>query len=176
MPELPKPSKKPPLLLISLFAAAALLFCGGWWVLRSSQPVDAPAETTMTIETTVPETTLPPETAASTTESETEPTEEAVAGLTGSRWVQADRIASLWNGPNGYFEYWEENLEGQMLYHIVRLTSGVQAEVTTYQSSGEISSHYSTADVEGTLAARGVDLNELPENRVPQQKGYKVIP
>lgn len=174
MPELPKPSKKPPLLFISLLAAAAFLACG-WWVLRSSQveegAVETTVETTAPIETTVPETTLPSETAAPTTEAETEPTEEAVAAQTGSHWVQGDRIAELWEGPEGYFEYWEQNLEGQMLYHLVRYNTGESADVTVYSDNGAQLSSYKTSDVAGTLAARGVDLNALPENRVSLSKG-----
>ena len=174
--EAPEPSrspKKPPLLLIPLLAAALLVW--GWWVSPSSRPEEVPPETT--VETTrAAETTLPPETTAPTTEAKTEPTEEAAAGLTGTRWAKADWISYLWNDPDGYFEYYELNLEGEMLYHIVRLKTGDQAEVTIYRDNGEIFSHYYTADVEGTLAARGVDLNNLPENRVSLSKGDKVIP
>lgn len=173
-PEPPRPPKKPPLLPIALLAAAALLLCVGWRLLRTPQP-EVPPETS--VETTVPlETTLPPETTSPTTEAETEPTEEAVTALTGTRWANADWISSLWNGPDGYFEYYEQNLEGEMLYHIVRHKTGDQAEVTIYRDNGEIFSHYYTADVEGTLAARGVDLNNLPENRFSLSKGFKVIP
>ena len=167
-PEPPRSPKKPPLLLIPLFAAALLVW--GWWVSPSSRPEEVPPETT--VETTrAAETTLPPETTAPTTEAETEPTEEAVAGLTGTRWAKADWISCLWNGPDGYFEYYEQDLEGEMLYHIVRLKTGDQAEVTIYRDNGEIFSHYFTADVEGTLAARGVDLNNLPENRISLSEG-----
>ena len=169
-PEPPRSPKKPPLLLIPLLAAAALLLCVGWRLLRTPQPIEVPPETSA--ETTAPpETTLPPETTAPTTEAETEPTGEAVAGLTGTRWAKADWISCLWNSPDGYFEYYELNLEGEMLYHIVRLKTGDQAEVTIYRDNGEIFSHYYTADVEGTLAARGVDLNNLPENRVSLSEG-----
>ena len=160
-PEPPRSPKKPPLLLIPLLAAAALLLCVGWRLSRTPQPIE-----------------VQPETTAPTTEAETkptEPTEEAVAALTYTRWAKADWISSLWNGPDGYFEYYEQDLEGEMLYHIVRLKTGDQAEVTIYRENGEIFSHYFTADVEGTLAARGVDLNNLPENRVSLSKGDKVI-
>ena len=163
-PEPPRSPKKPPLLLIPLLAAAALLLCVGWRLSRTPQPIEVPPETSA-------ETTAPPETTAPTTEAETEPTEEAVVGLTGTRWAKADWISCLWNSPDGYFEYYELNLEGEMLYHIVRLKTGDQAEVTIYRDNGEIFSHYYTADVEGTLAARGVDLNNLPENRVSLSKG-----
>ena len=174
-PEPPRSPKKPPLLLIPLLAAAALLLCVGWRLSRTPQPIEVPPETSA--ETTAPpETTLPPETTAPTTEVETEPTEEAVAALTYTRWAKADWISSLWNGPDGYFEYYEQDLEGEMLYHIIRLKTGDQAEVTIYRENGEIFSHYYTADVEGTLAARGVDLNNLPENRVSLSEGGKVIP
>ena len=168
-PEPPRSPKKPPLLLIPLLAAAALLLCAGWRLSRTPQPIEVPPETSA-------ETTASPETTAPTTEAETEPTEEAVVGLTGTRWAKADWISCLWNSPDGYFEYYELNLEGEMLYHIVRLKTGDQAEVTIYRDNGEIFSHYYTADVEGTLAARGVDLNNLPENRVSLSNGDKVIP
>ncbi len=158
--------------MLPIVLLAALLLCAVWWLLRTPQPIEVPPETSA--ETIVPpETMQPPETTAPTTEAETEPTEEAVAGLTGTRWAKADWISSLWNGPDGYFEYYEQDLEGEMLYHIVRLKTGDQAEVTIYRENGEIFSHYFTADVEGTLAARGVDLNNLPENRISLSKGLR---
>lgn len=161
-PEPPRSPKKPPLLPIVLLAA--LLLCVVWWLSRTPQPIEVPPETSA-------ETTASPETTAPTTEAETEPTGEAVPAMTGTRWAKADWISCLWNSPDGYFEYYELNLEGEMLYHIVRLKTGDQAEVTIYRDNGEIFSHYYTADVEGTLAARGVDLNNLPENRVSLSKG-----
>ena len=176
-PEPPRSPKKPPLLLIPLLAAALLVW--GWWVSPSSRPEEMPPETT--VETTAPtetraaETTLPPETTAPTTEAETEPTGEAVPGGTLSRWVQGDRIASLHEGLDGYLEYSELNLEGQTVYHLVQYNTGESADVTVYSEDGARLSSYRTADVEGALAARGVDLNNLPENRISVQKGYKVI-
>ena len=122
-----------------------------------------------------PETTLPPETTAPTTEAETEPTGKAVPGGTTSRWVQGDRIAHLDEGLDGYLEYSELNLEGQVVYHLIQYNTGESAYVTVYSEDGAQLSSYRTADVEGELAARGVDLNNLPENRISVQKGYKVI-
>lgn len=178
-PEPPRSPKKPPLLLIPLLAAAALLLCVGWQLSRTPQPIEVPPETTVETaaptETTVPETTLPPETTAPTTEAETEPTGEAVPGGTLSRWVQGDRIASLHEGLDGYFEYSELNLEGQVIYHLLRYNTGESADVTVYSEDGAQLSSYKTSDVEGALAARGVDLNNLPENRISIPKGYKVI-
>lgn len=176
-PEPPRSPKKPPLLLIPLLAAALLVW--GWWVSPSSRPEEVPPETT--VETTAPtetraaETTLPPETTAPTTEAETEPTGEAVPGGTTSRWVQGDRIAHLNEGLDGYLEYSELNLEGQVVYHLLRYNPGESADVTVYSEDGAQLSSYRTSDVEGELAARGVDLNNLPENRISVQKGYKVI-
>lgn len=171
-PEPPRSPKKPPLLLIPLLAAALLVW--GWWVSPSSRPEEMPPETTA--ETTrAAETTLPPETTAPTTEAETEPTGEAVPAGTISRWVQGDRIADLYEGLDGYFEYSELNLEGQMVYHLVRYNPGESADVTVYSEDGAQLSSYRTSDVEGALAARGVDLNNLPENRISIPKGYKVI-
>ena len=95
-PEPPRSPKKPPLLLIPLLAAAALLLCAGWRLSRTPQPIEVPPETSA-------ETTASPETTAPTTEAETEPTEEAVVGLTGTRWAKADWISCLWNSPDGYF-------------------------------------------------------------------------
>ena len=157
-PEPPRSPKKPPLILIPLLAAAALLLCVGWRLLRTPQPIE-----------------VPPETTAPTTEAETEPTGEAVPGGTLSRWVQGDRIASLHEGLDGYFEYSELNLEGQTVYHLIRYNTGESADVTVYSEDGAQLSSYKTSDVEGALAARGVDLNNLPENRISVQKGYKVI-
>ena len=171
-PEPPRSPKKPPLLPIVLLAA--LLLCVGWRLSRTPQPIEVPPETT--VETTrAAETTLPPETTAPTTEAETEPTGEAVPAGTISRWVQGDRIADLYEGLDGYFEYSELNLEGQMVYHLVRYNPGESADVTVYSEDGAQLSSYRTSDVEGALAARGVDLNNLPENRISVQKGYKVI-
>lgn len=171
-PEPPRSPKKPPLLPIVLLAA--LLLCVVWWLSRTPQPIEVPPETTA--ETTrAAETTLPPETTAPTTEAETEPTGEAVPGGTLSRWVQGDRIASLHEGLDGYFEYSELNLEGQTVYHLIRYNTGESADVTVYSEDGAQLSSYRTSDVEGALAARGVDLNNLPENRISVQKGYKVI-
>lgn len=173
-PEPPRSPKKPPLLLIPLLAAAALLLCAGWRLSRTPQPIEVPPGTT--VETTrAAETTLPPETTAPTTEAETEPTGEAVPAGTISRWVQGDRIADLYEGLDGYFEYSELNLEGQMVYHLVRYNPGESADVTVYSEDGAQLSSYRTSDVEGALAARGVDLNNLPENRISIPKGYKVI-
>ena len=93
-----------------------------------------------------------------------------------SRWVQGDRIASLHEGLDGYFEYSELNLEGQTVYHLIRYNTGESADVTVYSEDGAQLSSYKTSDVEGTLAARGVDLNNLPENRVSLSEGGKVIP
>lgn len=172
-PEPPRSPKKPPLLLIPLLAAALLVW--GWWVSPSSRPEEVPPETTA--ETTrAAETTLPPETTAPTTEAETEPTGEAVPAGTLSRWVQGDRIAYLDEGLDGYFEYSELNLEGQVVYHLIRYNTGESANVTVYSEDGAQLSSYRTSDVEGELAARGVDLNNLPENRISVQTGYKVIP
>ena len=171
-PEPPRSPKKPPLLPIVLLAA--LLLCVGWRLSRTPQPIEVPPETT--VETTrAAETTLPPETTAPTTEAETEPTGEAVPAGTISRWVQGDRIADLYEGLDGYFEYSELNLEGQMVYHLVRYNPGESADVTVYSEDGAQLSSYRTSDVEGALAARGVDLNNLPENRISIPKGYKVI-
>lgn len=170
----PVPEKRLSFGPVLVLAAVCLLAVLGWGFFRMRAPAVTPEAAAET--TAPPETTLPPETAAPTTEAETEPTEEAVAAFTGTRWAKANWISSLWNGPDGYFEYDEQNLEGEMLCHIVRLKTGDQAEVTIYRENGEIFSHYFTADVEGTLAARGVDLNNLPENRVSLSKGYKVIP
>lgn len=173
-PEPPRSPKKPPLLLIPLLAAAALLLCVGWRLSRTPQPIEVPPETSA--ETTAPpETTLPPETTAPTTEAETEPTGKAVPAGTTSRWLQGDRIADLYEGLDGYFEYSEQNLEGQMVYHLVHYNTGESADVTVYSEDGAQLSSYRTSDVEGELAARGVDLNNLPENRISVQKGYKVI-
>lgn len=176
-PEPPRSPKKPPLLLIPLLAAALLVW--GWWVSPSSRPEEVPPETT--VETTAPtetraaETTLPPETTAPTTEAETEPTGEAVPAGTTSRWLQGDRIADLYEGLDGYFEYSELNLEGQVIYHLLRYNTGESADVTVYSEDGAQLSSYRTSDVEGALAARGVDLNNLPENRISIPKGFKVI-
>lgn len=173
-PEPPKPPKKPPLLLIPLLAAAALLLCVGWRLLRTPQPIEVPPETSA--ETTAPpETTLPPETTAPTTEAETEPTGEAVPAGTTSRWVQGDRIAELSEGLDGYFEYSELNLEGEVIYHLLRYNPGESADVTVYSDDGAQLSSYRTSDVEGALAARGIDLNNLPENRISLPDGFKVI-
>ena len=161
-PEPPRSPKKPPLLLMPLLAAALLVW--GWWVSPSSRPEEVP-----------PETTLPPETTAPTTEAETEPTGKAVPAGTTSRWVQGDRIADLYEGLDGYFEYSELNLEGQVLYHLLQYNTGESAYVTVYSEDGAQLSSYRTSDVEGELAARGVDLNNLPENRISVQKGFKVI-
>ena len=161
-PEPPRSPKKPPLLLIPLLAAALLVW--GWWVSPSSRPEEVP-----------PETTLPPETTAPTTEAETEPTGKAVPAGTTSRWVQGDRIAHLDEGLDGYFEYSELNLEGQVVYHLLQYNTGESAYVTVYSEDGAQLSSYRTSDVEGELAARGVDLNNLPENRISVQKGFKVI-
>ena len=171
-PEPPRSPKKPPLLLIPLLAAALLVW--GWWISPSSRPEEVPPETTA--ETTrAAETTLPPETTAPTTEAETEPTGKAVPGGTLSRWVQGDRIAQLDEGLDGYFEYSELNLEGQTVYHLLQYNTGESAYVTVYSEDGAQLSSYRTADVEDALAARGVDLNNLPENRISVQKGFKVI-
>ena len=173
-PEPPRSPKKPPLLLIPLLAAAALLLCAGWRLSRTPQPIEVPPETT--VETTrAAETTLPPETTAPTTEAETEPTGEAVPAGTTSRWVQGDRIAELSEGLDGYFEYSELNLEGEVIYHLLRYNPGESAYVTVYSEDGAQLSSYRTSDVEGALAARGIDLNNLPENRISLPKGYKVI-
>ena len=173
-PEPPRSPKKPPLLLIPLLAAAALLLCVGWRLLRTPQPIEVPPETSA--ETTAPpETTLPPETTAPTTEAETEPTGKAVPAGTTSRWLQGDRIADLYEGLDGYFEYSELNLEGQVVYHLIYYNTGESADVTVYSEDGAQLSSYRTSDVEGELAARGVDLNNLPENRISVQKGFKVI-
>lgn len=179
-PEPPRSPKKPPLLLIPLLAAAALLLCVGWRLSRTPQPIEVPpetsAETTAPPETTLPpETALPPETTAPTTEAETEPTGEAVPAGTTSRWLQGDRIADLYEGLDGYFEYSELNLEGQVIYHLLRSNTGESADVTVYSEDGAQLSSYRTSDVEGALAARGVDLNNLPENRISIPKGFKVI-
>ena len=167
-PEPPKPPKKPPLLLIPLLAAAALLLCVGWRLLRTPQPIEVPPETSA-------ETTAPPETTAPTTEAETEPTGEAVPAGTTSRWVQGDRIAELSEGLDGYFEYSELNLEGEVIYHLLRYNPGESADVTVYSDDGAQLSSYRTSDVEGALAARGIDLNNLPENRISLPDGFKVI-
>ena len=173
-PEPPKPPKKPPLLFIPLLVAAALLVCGGWRLSRTPQPIEVPPETSA--ETTAPpETTLPPETTAPTTEAETEPTGEAVPAGTTSRWVQGDRIAELSEGLDGYFEYSELNLEGEVIYHLLRYNPGESAYVTVYSEDGAQLSSYRTSDVEGALAARGIDLNNLPENRISLPEGFKVI-
>lgn len=173
-PEPPRSPKKPPLILIPLLAAAALLLCVGWRLSRTPQPIEVPPETSA--ETTAPpETTLPPETTAPTTEAETEPTGEAVPAGTTSRWVQGDRIAELSEGLDGYFEYSELNLEGEVIYHLLRYNPGESADVTVYSDDGAQLSSYRTSDVEGALAARGIDLNNLPENRISLPDGFKVI-
>ena len=173
-PEPPRSPKKPPLILMPLLAAAALLLCVGWRLSRTPQPIEVPPETSA--ETTAPpETTLPPETTAPTTEAETEPTGEAVPAGTTSRWVQGDRIAELSEGLDGYFEYSELNLEGEVIYHLLRYNPGESADVTVYSDDGAQLSSYRTSDVEGALAARGIDLNNLPENRISLPDGFKVI-
>lgn len=173
-PEPPRSPKKPPLLLMPLLAAAALLLCVGWRLLRTPQPIEVPPETSA--ETTAPpETTLPPETTAPTTEAETEPTGEAVPAGTTSRWVQGDRIAHLDEGLDEYLEYSELNLEGEVIYHLLRYNPGESADVTVYSEDGAQLSSYRTSDVEGELAARGIDLNNLPENRISLPDGFKVI-